>query len=83
MPSNYPAIDLVFIESNGARTPVASATVKGWNVPASSDLGTIGTTNSEGVLPAGTLSSVAVGTLVRFRVENHQGRAASVDVVTT
>lgn len=81
MPSNYPTIDVFFVESDGARTAAASTTVKVRNTATNTDIATL-TTDSNGHIAAGTLS-VAAGTLVRFRVENYQGRAHSVDVVTT
>lgn len=81
MPSDYPTIDVFFVESDGMRTPAASTDVIVYDTVTEADIDTL-TTDVNGHLAAGTLS-VAVGTLVRFRVENFQGRAHSVDVVTT
>lgn len=40
-------------------------------------------TDSNGEIASGTFAAVTAGTKVLFRVENHEGRAASVAQVTT
>lgn len=41
------------------------------------------TTDSNGEIAAGSLAGVAAGTLVHFRVEEHEGASASASQITT
>ncbi len=82
MPSNYATTQVVIDNHNGTVTVVAGAAVKAWNVDAATDLGAVANTDSQGFIPAGTLN-VNVGTKIRFRVENYQGRAAFTEFTTT
>lgn len=92
MPSNYPVIDFLFDYNDGDVVAMAGATVKvssftTHNATTGHDeftaiAGTL-TTDSEGILAAGTLATVPVGTRVRFRVENFQGASGFKEVVTT
>jgi hypothetical protein len=83
MPSNYPTFDVAYETAPGLPpVPVPNAVVKVWNVTANADLGVTLNANSAGVVAGGSLN-VAVGTTVRFRCENQQGRSGFFDWVTT
>lgn len=85
MASNYPEINWVYETTEGdiqsvgtgvsvkARVHLAGADV------AESPL----TTDSDGKTVAGSFAAVAVGTRVNFRIEQFQGMATSVQIVTT
>ncbi len=80
--SNYDAAQIWIDNHDGTLTAAVSATVKAWDVDADMDLGVSLLTDGDGILAAGTLA-VAVGTVVRFRVENFHGRAGFAEVTTT
>jgi len=70
MSSNYGSFNVsIFKDSDGSLTPIAGKTIKAYNADTNTDLGSIGSTDSSGNIPAGTLS-VAVGTHVNFRLED-------------
>jgi len=79
--SFYAGFDLVIDNDDGTVTPLASATVKVYDATNSVALADLAS-DPDGHVVAGSLA-VAVGTLVRFRVENYQGRAAYAEQVTT
>lgn len=89
MPSNYEAIEWK-VQVSGVSYPVASTVVKvhdltgsdptdGSGSTALSDLATDGS----GIMAAGTLASVAVGSTVRFTVTRGDGLSKSVTQITT
>lgn len=80
MPSNTPTFPVELDNGDGTTTRIASTACKVSAPPYSSDLATV-TTNSDGIFPT-TAVSPAAGTLLRIRVENYQGRAGYVEVVT-
>lgn len=85
MPSNYATfavnyeVTLGEIASVGAGVSVKVRAAGAGADSADSPL----TTNSDGEIAAGTLSDIAAGTVVHFRVENFNGMAFSVSQTTT
>lgn len=85
MPSNYPEINWVKETAEGDIQSVgAGVTIKARVVGAGADVAESPlTTDADGKTVAGTFAAVAVGTHVRFRGEQFEGMAASVEIVTT
>jgi hypothetical protein len=82
MPSDYQGITVTFETEPGVlANPGAGVDVIIYDVDTATDLDTV-TTDSNGQILAGTVS-VAAGSHIRFRVENFQGMAFSVDQITT
>ncbi len=85
MPSNYLEFAVTYettagvIASVGAAVDVAVRAVGEIADSADSPLTTI----SGGIIEAGTLSDIAAGTVVHFRVENYNGMAMSIAQTTT
>ena len=82
MPSDYEGFDVYVQNADGSRTPLASQTVKVYDVTNNDDLSDL-TTDSVGHIAGGTFASVAVGTVVRFRVENYLGLSGAIEQTTT
>ena len=89
MPSNYEGIEWK-VSVAGVEYPVASTAVKvhdltgsdptdGTGSTALSDLAT----DASGIMAAGTLATVAVGSTVRFTVTRPDGLSRSISQVTT
>lgn len=85
MPSDYLGFPVNYETTAGVITSVgAGVSVKVRADGAGSDAAESPlTTDSNGEIAAGTLSAIAVGTKVHFRVENFQGMAFSVSQITT
>lgn len=79
--SNYEEFYLNFRDENGVLVIVPSTDVIIYDVDTAADIDTV-TTDSDGLVASGTVS-VAVGSRIRFRVENYQGLAGSVTQITT
>ena len=80
MPSNYQGFDLTTRNSAGDIVPIPNQTVEIYNTIAAADLAPTAS-NAAGFVPGATVS-VAVGTKLRFRVENYQGLAMSITQIT-
>jgi hypothetical protein len=85
MASNYEMINWQFRDADGVLTSLpAGVDVHVYDVTAEVDVAESPlTTDSNGETPAGTFAAVAVGTRVRFRIENYEGLATSRTQVTT
>lgn len=85
MPSDYAGFAVQYETTLGIIESVgAGVDVYVWDADAEADSADSPlTTNSDGEIVAGTLSDVAVGTTVHFRVENFNGLAFSVSQITT
>lgn len=85
MPSDYEGFPVTYRDADGIVQSVgAGVSVKVRVRDAGSDVAESPlTTDSNGLIAAGTLSAVAVGSVVCFRVENYGGRAFSVAQITT
>lgn len=85
MPSNYAGFAVQYSTTPGQVLSVGSGvSVKVRADGAVSDVAESPlTTNSNGEIAGGTLSAIAAGTLVHFRVENYGGASASFSQVTT
>ena len=81
MPSNYEGFHVSKEKNDGVIEQLAGVTVKVYDVDLDVEVTTL-VSNGSGNIPAGSLP-VAVGTRVRFRVENHDGLAGSVTQITT
>lgn len=80
MPSNISAFPVELDNGNGTTTRIASTNCKVWDVAGAADIGTVAT-DADGIFPA-TGVSLAVGSVVRIRVENYQGRAGYIETIT-
>jgi len=79
--SAYAAFDVMFENDDGTTTPAPVETVHVYdatNLVALADL----TTDSNGHIPAGTVTAAA-GTTLRFWVDHGDGRTGYAEVITT
>lgn len=85
MASDYAEFLVEFRDENGVVAPVeAGVDVAVYDTVALADAAESPlTTDSSGLIAAGTLAAVAAGTRVRFRVENYNGLAGSWTQITT
>ena len=85
MASNYAGFDVNYETTAGQILSVgAGVSVKVWDTVAEADSADSPlTTDANGHIAAGSLSDVAAGTVVHFRVENFNGLAFSVSQTTT
>jgi len=85
MASNYASFPVTYRDTEGIIQSVgAGISVKVRVRDAGADVAESPlTTDSNGVIAAGSLAAVAVGSVVCFRVENYGGRAFSVAQITT
>lgn len=85
MASNYEGFPVNFRDGDGVVVAVeAGVEVHIYDVTAEADAAESPlTTDGDGEIAAGSLAAVAVGTRVRFRVENYNGLAFSRTQVTT
>lgn len=79
--SSYEGFDVYVENADGSRTPLASQTVKVYDVTNNANLSNL-TTDGVGHITGGTLS-VDAGTVVRFRVENYLGLSGAIEQTTT
>ena len=79
--SSYEGFDVYVENADGSRTPLASQTVKVYDVTNNANLSNL-TTDGIGHIASGTLS-VDAGTVVRFRVENYLGLSGAIEQTTT
>ena len=79
--SNYLAFDVSIENDDLTLTHVSGVTVKVRDVTHGADLANL-VADGNGHVAAGSYA-VAVGTLLRFRVENYQGRSGYLEQVTT
>lgn len=80
MPSNIQTFPVELDLGNGTTQRIASTNCKVWNVAGAAELVTVAT-DASGIFPT-TNVSVNVGSLVRIRIENYQGRAGYIETVT-
>jgi hypothetical protein len=80
MPSNIEAFPVELDNGNGTTTRVASTSCKVWNVAGAADIATV-STDANGIFPT-TATGLAVGSVVRIRIENYQGRAGYIETLT-
>lgn len=83
--STYAAFDVVDVDTNGIQTLVGpTISVKVRKAGAGSDAAESPlTTDSLGHIPSGTLAGITAGSTVYFRVENYNGKGATLAQVTT
>jgi hypothetical protein len=81
MPSDYEEFYVMKRDESGVLEAMAGVDVTIYDVDTDTDLDTV-TTDSNGFIPGDTVS-VAVGSRIRFRVENEDGLAGSVTQITT
>ncbi len=81
MPSDYEGFFVNKEVEGGVIEQQAGVDVVIYDCDGEVDLDTV-TSDSNGLIAAGTVA-VAVGTRIRFRVENHEGLAGSVTQITT
>lgn len=79
--SNYPTFDVLIDNDDGTTTPVASATIKVYDVTNSAALSDTAS-DADGIV-AGASVAVAVGTLLRFSFSKTNGICGFSEVVTT
>lgn len=85
MASNYASFTVLVEDVAGVQTNVgAGISVKVRAAGAGSDAAESPlTTGTDGVIAAGSLAAISVGTKVHFRIENYSGRAGVVSQITT
>lgn len=85
MPSDYQEFAVTYETTLGVPTSVGggqSVAVRAEGAGADSADSPL-TTNGAGLIVAGTLSDIAPGTVVHFRIENRNGLAGSISQTTT
>lgn len=80
MPSNIQTFPVELDLGNGTTQRIASTNCKVWDVVGAADIATVAT-DASGIFPT-TVTSLAVGSVVRIRIENYQGKCGYVEVVT-
>lgn len=80
--SNYEQFDVKVWDASGVHTPLANYTLKVYDATNLVDLADMDT-DSNGVIAAGTLSGIDIGTRIRWRVENYLGMTAYYEQITT
>lgn len=80
MASTIPSTLLELDNGDGTTTPLASITIKVWDVTGAADVATI-TTDAHGYFPATSVSRAA-GAVYRLRCENYQGRTGYVELLS-
>ena len=84
MASNYQGFDVLARDASGVLTPIAGATVAIYDVTAAADAAESPlTADGDGHIPDGTLSAVAPGTRIRFRIDNLNGRCDFTTQITS
>jgi hypothetical protein len=79
--SNYAGFDVLIDNNTGLVTPVAGATVKVYDVTAAAALADL-TSDVNGHVAAGTYPAVAVGHVLRFRIENNAGMSGYAEQIS-
>lgn len=80
--SNYSGFDVVIDENTGEVSPAAGVTVNVYDVTGGVALADL-TSDVNGHVVAGSYPAVAVGHVLRFRVENENGMSGFAEQVTT
>jgi hypothetical protein len=80
MASNIAAFPVEIDNGNGTTTRLGSTDCVVYDVEGDADIDTV-TTDADGIFPA-TSTSLAVGKLVRIRIESYQGRAGYIETLT-
>jgi hypothetical protein len=80
MASTIQSFNVELDMGNGTVQRIPSQTCKVYSVPGAADVATV-STDASGIFPATSVSG-APGTVYRIRIENYQGRAGYVEVVS-
>ena len=80
--SNYEGFHVMREANDGIIEQLAGVSVKVYDADLDVEVTTL-VTDQSGNIPPGALPTVAAGTRIRFRVENHDGLAGSVTQITT
>ena len=80
MPSNIASFPVELDNGNGTTMRMPNQQCKVYNVAGAVDIATV-TTDANGIFPT-TGTSLAVGSVVRIRIENFQGKAGYIEAVT-
>ncbi|MGE0131883.1 MAG: hypothetical protein AB7U82_27685 [Blastocatellales bacterium] len=80
MASNIQSFPVELDLGNGTTQRLASQSCKVYDVAGAADIATV-STDASGIFPA-TATGLAVGSVVRIRIESYQGRAGYVEATT-
>lgn len=73
MAATFEQFEVRLQNADGTETPLDTVTLEVWSVTEAADVGSV-TTDASGVVAPASIN-VSVGDVLRFRVENYDGRA--------